>query len=425
MKSSILAAVSLALSAAATGSNADTLAALKKASTAVERISILGNDQDFVFNFIDPNKNQTSGAGGHTVSAAVNTFPALFGSGMAMTLGFMEPCSLNSPHTHPRATEILIMLNGTIKAGFLAENGARFIMNEVPTLSATVFPKGSIHFQANVGCKPVPFAAALSNEDPGTLQVAQRFFALPADVVGASLGGIGVQDVASLARLIPDNLIQATKECFASCGLTPPASGSQPTKQQSPPSATTTAAEHWPSSSPTQTGNGDYEGKGSPNNWVGVGQDNDTKPDWAHDASSTAKPVVNLAEAFDNAVDGTKGWFKHLDGTKIALIVLIALNVAFLIGAIVFLIARCVRKRKERRNGGLSNMPISGPIKPLFAGRSVSNRGKYAAAEFEMPIDDAASQDAILPRKFEDPYDKPPSRAPSPLPAAHAGPYRD
>lgn len=160
MKSSIFAAATLAISvAAASGSNADTLAALKKASTAVERISILGDDSDFVFNFLDPTKNQTKGAGGHTVTAAVNTFPALFGAGMAMSacascslhathtslaIGFMEPCSLNSPHTHPRATEVLIMLNGSITAGFLAENGARFVTANVPTLSATLFPKGSI-----------------------------------------------------------------------------------------------------------------------------------------------------------------------------------------------------------------------------------------------------------------------------------------
>ncbi|EJD40995.1 hypothetical protein AURDEDRAFT_169974 [Auricularia subglabra TFB-10046 SS5] len=51
-------------------------------------------------------------------------------------------------------------------------------------------------------------------------------------------------------------------------------------------------------------------------------------------------------------------------------------------------------------------------------------RGKYATAEYELPHDDAASQDAIFSRKFEGPYDQPPSRAPSPA-LPQQGPYCD
>jgi hypothetical protein len=76
----------------------------------------------------------------------------------------MEPCGMNSPHTHPRATEILLLLNGAISAGFLAENGSRFVVNNVTEMSAMVFPAGSIHFQASYSCEPVQFVAALSDE---------------------------------------------------------------------------------------------------------------------------------------------------------------------------------------------------------------------------------------------------------------------
>ncbi|EJD53408.1 RmlC-like cupin [Auricularia subglabra TFB-10046 SS5] len=400
----------LALSARATD-NKVALQGLRQAKTAVERIAVLADDSDFVFNFIDPKNAQTGGAGGHTVSAAITSFPALFGAGMAMTLGFMEPCSLNSPHTHPRATEFLIMINGTVKAGFLAENGARFVVNDVPPLTATIFPKGSVHFQANLDCHPALFAAALNHEDPGTLSVAQRFFALPADVVGASLGGIGVEDVSALAKLIPDNLIAAQQECFAHCHLTPPSS--QPTKQQQKPSTATTSG-----GSPTPSN--DVEGSGTPNHWLGNGQNGDAQPDWSHNSTTSpiAKPVVNLADA--DVVDGTKNWFAHLDGTKIAVIVLAAVNVALLVAGIVALFV----SRRRKRRSEMAAMPtvvassVSAP-RALFTGR-----GKYAAAEYELPHDDAASQEAIFPRKFEDPYDKPPSRAPSPAPQQQ-GPYRD
>lgn len=249
--STILSTLPLAIHATST---ADKAAALHNAFTQVERINILADDSDFVFSFTDPKNKVTKGAGGTLTSANAANFPALIGNGMALTIGAMEPCSMNSPHTHPRATEMLLMTSGQITAGFLAENGARFVVNNVTTLSATVFPAGSIHFQANYDCKPATFIAALNNEDPGTTQIAQRFFGLPPDVVGATLGGLGVQQVADLAGLIPDNLIAAQKECFARCpglGTVPPQSTSQqqeriPGKNAFPPGITTTP--------PTQTG---------------------------------------------------------------------------------------------------------------------------------------------------------------------------
>ena len=59
---------------------------------------------------------------------------------------------MNTPHTHPRATEINIAINGTLRTGMLAENGARFVFNNVPAGSATVFPRGAIHFEMNLEC---------------------------------------------------------------------------------------------------------------------------------------------------------------------------------------------------------------------------------------------------------------------------------
>lgn len=48
---------------------------------------------------------------------------------------------MNTPHTHPRATELLYVVNGTIQAGMIQENGARFVYNEVNAGQATIFPK--------------------------------------------------------------------------------------------------------------------------------------------------------------------------------------------------------------------------------------------------------------------------------------------
>ena len=82
---------------------------------------------------------------------------------------------MNTPHTHPRATELLYLVsNGQLETGFIEENGARFVTNTMTQGQGTIFPKGSIHFQANLGCEPLTFVAALNDEDPGASQVAQR-----------------------------------------------------------------------------------------------------------------------------------------------------------------------------------------------------------------------------------------------------------
>ena len=82
-----------------------------------------------------------------------------------MTLGFLEPCGMNTPHTHPRATEMLYLVNGTITAGMIAENGARFVFNTLQAGSAQVFLQGSIHYQQNELCDPVMFVGKKSSDD--------------------------------------------------------------------------------------------------------------------------------------------------------------------------------------------------------------------------------------------------------------------
>jgi oxalate decarboxylase/phosphoglucose isomerase-like protein (cupin superfamily) len=87
-------------------------------------------------------------------------------------LGYLEPCGLNTPHTHPRATEINIAINGTLRTGMLAENGARFVFNDVPPGSVTVFPQGAIHFEMNLGCGefselPVPLRSIANQVSRG------------------------------------------------------------------------------------------------------------------------------------------------------------------------------------------------------------------------------------------------------------------
>ena len=51
---------------------------------------------------------------------------------------------MNTPHTHPRAAEMLFSVNGTIQSGFLDENGARFVASTVPAGTGTIYPQVGI-----------------------------------------------------------------------------------------------------------------------------------------------------------------------------------------------------------------------------------------------------------------------------------------
>ncbi|KAF8208538.1 RmlC-like cupin domain-containing protein [Mycena galopus ATCC 62051] len=203
---------------------------LKDAPTAVNRINDLPEDSQFIFDFFDPANAPAPGAGGEVVLANAASFPAVIGNGAAMAIGLLGPCGLNTPHTHPRATEMLFNVNSTtIRSGMITENNARFIMTDLKPGQMTIFPQGSIHFQLNEGCEPALFVSGLNSEDPGVLQIAQRFFGLSPDIVAATLGDLGVEEVLGLNDMIPDSVALGAAECLQRCGISP--STPQPTAQ--------------------------------------------------------------------------------------------------------------------------------------------------------------------------------------------------
>jgi hypothetical protein len=192
------------------------VAQLITSNTQVNRINDIQNDSAFVFDFL--NGARGSAQGGFAVGANSANFPALLTGNGAMTVGVLGPCGANSPHLHPRATELqIIVQGGPVYTEFIMENGARTVKNTVPIGSATIFPKGSIHFQQNMACEPTIFVASFDDVDPGTSQIAQNFFALDEGVVDATLGEIGVSVLDNLK--LPANFILGAQECLDRCKI--------------------------------------------------------------------------------------------------------------------------------------------------------------------------------------------------------------
>jgi quercetin dioxygenase-like cupin family protein len=87
------------------------------------------------------------------------------------------PYGLNPPHTHPRATEILTVLEGSLYVGFVTSNPDNKLFTKVLNKGDVfVFPEGLIHFQFNYGTNSAVAHAALSSQNPGVITVANTVF---------------------------------------------------------------------------------------------------------------------------------------------------------------------------------------------------------------------------------------------------------
>lgn len=157
----------------------------------------------------------------------IETFPILLDQGISTALAFLEPCGINTPHVHPRASEFLTLVEGdNLAFGYVLENGLVApeqnpeIAGTLKKFQGTVFPQGSIHYQFNDNCDKAVFVASLNSEDPGTNQIAQGFFALNADVVNATLGfpkSIDGRNIEQFRAVIPANLAQDMDSCLKRC----------------------------------------------------------------------------------------------------------------------------------------------------------------------------------------------------------------
>jgi hypothetical protein len=201
--------------------NLDFIARLELAPTAVDRIGLL-SDRDFIYDFFNPPTSAiTTGKGGHTVEADRKDFPALIGTGVSIALGFIGPCGFNTPHIHPRSSQINVVVQGRLGTEFIAENGARAIPGMLEKFQMTVFPMGATHTEFNPDCGDAVFVAGFANEDPGVEQVAQTLFGLSPELVKADLGmqTINGEDIEEFRDKLPANVTLGVESCLKKCNV--------------------------------------------------------------------------------------------------------------------------------------------------------------------------------------------------------------
>lgn len=140
---------------------------------------------DFLFRGIHLMGNTSTDVGSKVTPVSVAELPGLNTLGISLARVDFAPWGLNPPHTHPRATEILTVLEGNIQVGFVTSNPEnRLITKVIGKGDVFVFPIGLIHFQRNVGNGYAVALASLSSQNPGVITIGNAVFGSNPDVDG-------------------------------------------------------------------------------------------------------------------------------------------------------------------------------------------------------------------------------------------------
>ncbi|ESQ47132.1 hypothetical protein EUTSA_v10027925mg [Eutrema salsugineum] len=138
----------------------------------------LATADDFFFSGLHNARAVNNAVGSNVTGVNVNNLPGLNTLGISLVRIDYGVNGQNPPHTHPRATEILVVQQGTLFVGFVSSNGDgnRLFTKTLNKGDVFVFPEGLIHFQANVGRSPAVAFAALSSQNPGVVTIANTVF---------------------------------------------------------------------------------------------------------------------------------------------------------------------------------------------------------------------------------------------------------
>ncbi|KAA0052476.1 hypothetical protein IC582_017676 [Cucumis melo] len=157
---------------------------------------------DFFFSGLDKAGNTSNAVGSKVTAANVVQIPGLNTLGISLARIDYAPWGINPPHTHPRASEILTVLEGTLLVGFVTSNPENRLFTKVLYKGdAFVFPVGLIHFQQNIGYGPVVALAALSSQNPGVITIANAVFGSNPDIPANILAKAFQVDEATITKI--------------------------------------------------------------------------------------------------------------------------------------------------------------------------------------------------------------------------------
>lgn len=134
--------------------------------------------EDFFMDCFDKPGDTANPLGSAVTTATVAEIPGLNTLGISLARLDYAPKGLIAPHYHPRATEILTVVEGTLNVGFVTSNPDNVLFAKVLNKGDVfVFPKALIHFQFNPSHDaPAVAISGLSSQNPGVVTIADTIF---------------------------------------------------------------------------------------------------------------------------------------------------------------------------------------------------------------------------------------------------------
>ncbi|KAM5570291.1 hypothetical protein ABKV19_011117 [Rosa sericea] len=164
----------------------DFCVALNTTQTAVSAVFVNGRfckdpkmatPEDFFFSGLRMRGNTSNPLGSIVTQANVEQIAGLNTLGISLARIDYAPGGLNPPHIHPRATEVLMVMEGTLYVGFVTSNPDNRLFSKVLYKGDVfVFPFAQIHFQLNVGKVKAVAVSSLSSQNPGVITIAKAVF---------------------------------------------------------------------------------------------------------------------------------------------------------------------------------------------------------------------------------------------------------
>ncbi|CAK8560538.1 unnamed protein product [Lathyrus sativus] len=127
----------------------------------------------------------------------VDKLPGLNGLGIATLRGDIDINGSVPLHSHPDASELVIIVKGQVKVGFITPTKV-FLKDSKPG-DVIAIPKGQLHFLVNTGAEKGVFFGAFSSSDPSTHIVDLILFGN--DLSTSVLSQTTLLDVAQIKKL--------------------------------------------------------------------------------------------------------------------------------------------------------------------------------------------------------------------------------
>ncbi|KAF3437133.1 hypothetical protein FNV43_RR19886 [Rhamnella rubrinervis] len=132
--------------------------------------------EDFFFSGFMKEGNTSNVFGAIVTPGNVLGFPGLNTLGISMNRVDFAPGGINPPHSHPRATESGVVIQGKLLVGFVTTNNV-YYSKVLSAGQMFVVPRGLVHFQKNVGEGKAYAFTAFNSHLPGTVTVPTTMFA--------------------------------------------------------------------------------------------------------------------------------------------------------------------------------------------------------------------------------------------------------